>query len=64
MSRETLSENARRAIWDEAHRRAVEEGGDPEECFRAIMQEAFDSLVASGEFVCSGLNERASRMAG
>jgi hypothetical protein len=52
-----MSEDDRRVIWDEAFRRAGHRGGDPEEHFRAIIQEAFDSLVSEGELVALGLNE-------
>jgi hypothetical protein len=52
-----ISENDRRVIWDEAFRRAAQRGGDPEEHFRAMIQEALDSLVSEGELVALGLNE-------
>jgi len=51
-----MSEADRRVIWDEAFRRASERGGDPEEHFRAMIQEALDSLVADGSVETAGLN--------
>jgi hypothetical protein len=44
------------ALWDEAFRRAAEKGGNPEEHFRAMIQEALDSLVADGSVETAGLN--------
>lgn len=50
-----MSEEAfRRAIWEEAFRRAAERGGDPEEHFRKMIQEVLDSLVADGSFETAG----------
>jgi hypothetical protein len=46
----------RQVLWDEAFRRAAEKGGDPEDHFRAIIQEAVDSLVRDGTFTPSGLD--------
>jgi hypothetical protein len=54
--RNPTSEAARQVIWDEALRRAAERGGDPEEHFRAMIQETIDSLVADGSFETGGLN--------
>jgi hypothetical protein len=43
-------------IWDEAFRRAAERGGNPKEHFRAMIQEAIDSLVADGSLETAGLS--------
>jgi hypothetical protein len=37
-------------VWAEAFRRAGEDGRDPPEHFREMMEEALDSLVADGAF--------------
>ena len=52
-----MSEDDRRVIWDEVLRRAAARGGDPEQHFRAIIQEALVSLVADGSLETPGLNE-------
>ena len=52
-----MSEDDRRAIWDEAFRRAAASGGDPEQHFRAMIQETLDKLVADGSIETAGLNE-------
>jgi hypothetical protein len=52
----TMSEADRRVIWGEAFRRAAERGGDPEDHFRGMIQEALDSLVADGSLETAGLN--------
>jgi hypothetical protein len=44
------------ALWDEAFRRAAERGGDPEEHFRAMIQEALDRAAADGSIETAGLN--------
>jgi hypothetical protein len=46
----------RQAIWDECLRRAAERGGDPDEHFRAVIQEVLDSAVADGSIEAAGLN--------
>jgi hypothetical protein len=38
------------SVWAEAFRRTGEDGRDPEEHFREIIEEALDSLVADGAF--------------
>ena len=53
-----MSEDDRRAIWDEAFRRAAASGGDPEHHFRAMIQETLDRLVADGSIETAGLNEQ------
>jgi hypothetical protein len=56
MRNPTSEAAARQVIWDEALRRAAERGGDPEEHFRAMIQETIDSLVADGSFETAALN--------
>jgi hypothetical protein len=51
-------------VWAEAFRRAGEDGGDPEEHFREIIEEALDSLVADGtwEWGFNDAGKKAYRM--
>ena len=52
------SEDDRRAIWDEAFRRAAGSGGDPEQYFRAMIQETLNGTRwTDGSIETVGLNE-------
>jgi hypothetical protein len=53
---EAMKGEALEALWDEAFRRTAERGGDPEEHFRAMIQEALDSAAADGSIEATGLN--------
>jgi hypothetical protein len=53
---EAMKREALEALWDEAFRRAAERGGNPEEHFRAMIQEALDSAAADGSIETAGLN--------